>query len=479
MAFEIPNFYPALPEIIIFALSSLCLLAHAFLGDKRSNVTYYLVQISILISLAVTYLFLEIDAKQLTFDNTFVVDKFSVILKLFAQLSVFLCFLYSRVYIKDHKMPRGEYYLLGLFSMMGMMVLISSNHFLTLFLGLELTSLPVYAMVALKRDSTVSTEAAIKYFIVGAIATGMLLYGLSMLYGATGHLEFNQVANSIAQMGSGQRMLVLFGLVFAMVGIAFKLGAVPFHMWVPDVYQGAPSSVTMFIATAPKIAAMGMAVRLLVNAMPDINFQWQQILIAISILSMGLGNFGAIAQTNIKRMLAYSSIAHMGYMVLGLLTATKAGYAASTFYMVTYSLMTLGAFGLIVMLSQAGYEFEEIDDFKGLNAKSPWLAFMMMILMFSMAGVPPVVGFMAKLAVLKALIASGFVWLAVLALLFAIVGAYYYIRIVKVMYFEEPEKVSPLSCPRDMTIAISVNALAVLALGVFPSALLALCQSAF
>lgn len=479
MSFEIPNFFPALPELVVFTLGTLSLLVHALVGKKRPNVAYYLVQSTILITALVTYLYMSIVVKELTFNNTFIIDKFSVILKMFVYLSVFLCFLYSRIYIKEREMPSGEYYILGLFSMLGMMVLISAHHFLTLFLGLELTSLPVYAMVALRRNSSVCAEAAMKYFIVGAIATGMLLYGLSMLYGATGHLELIQVAGAIADMDTTNRVLVLFGLVFVMVGIAFKLGAVPFHMWVPDVYQGAPSSVTLFISTAPKIAAMGMAFRLLVDAMPVLNLQWQQILIAVAILSMGIGNFAAIAQSNIKRMLAYSSIAHMGYMVLGLLTGTKAGYAASTFYMMTYSLMTLGAFGMIVILSKGDYEFENIEDFKGLNARNPWLAFMMMVLMLSMAGIPPLVGFMAKLAVLQALVSADFVWLAVLTLLFAIVGAFYYIRVIKVMYFDEAVEKVGIVCPNEMVVALSANGLAVLALGVFPSALLTLCQSAF
>jgi len=478
MAFTIPSFTPAIPEILIFSLGTLILLVHAFVGEKMPKLIYALVQLTILLTAVVTFNDLG-TAKIYTFSNMFVLDQFAVLLKLTIYLSVFLCFLYSRVYISERKMPIGEFYILGLFAMLGMMVVVSAAHFLTLFLGIELMSLPVYAMVALRRDETVCTEAAIKYFIIGAIATGMLLYGMSMVYGATGQLELSLIAKAVAQTSTQHRLILVFGLVFMLAGLAFKLGAVPFHMWIPDVYTGAPTAVTLFIATAPKVAGLGLVMRVLVDAMPALHMQWQQILIFLAIMSMGLGNFAAIAQTNIKRMLAYSSIAHMGYMVLGVLCGTKAGYAASTFYMITYAVMTLAAFGLITMVSQKGKELESINDYKGLNTRNPWLAFMLMITMFSMAGVPPIVGFMAKLGVLQALVNVHLVWLAALALLFAIVGSYYYIRVVKVMYFEEPETQKAIICPRDMTIAISVNGLAVLGLGVFPGALYSLCQAAF
>jgi len=478
MAFTIPSFTPAIPEVLIFSLGTLILLVHAFVGEKMPKLIYTLVQLTIVLTAAVTLKYLG-TPKIYTFSNTFILDQFSVLLKLTIYLSVFLCFLYSRVYISERKMPIGEFYILGLFAMLGMMVVVSAAHFLTLFLGIELMSLPVYAMVALRRDETVCTEAAIKYFIIGAIASGMLLYGMSMIYGATGQLELSLIAKAVAQTSTQHRLILVFGLVFMLAGLAFKLGAVPFHMWIPDVYTGAPTAVTLFIATAPKVAGLGLVMRVLVDAVPALHMQWQQILIFLAIMSMGLGNFAAIAQTNIKRMLAYSSIAHMGYMVLGILCGTKAGYAASTFYMITYAVMTLTAFGLITMLSQKGKDLENIDDYKGLNTRNPWLAFMLMITMFSMAGVPPIVGFMAKLGVLQALVDVHLVWLAAVAMLFAIVGSYYYIRVVKVMYFEEPVTKAAIICPRDMTVAISINGLAVLALGVFPGALYSLCQSAF
>lgn len=476
--YDVPNFIPAIPELIVFTFGTLALLVQAFWGQQRPAITYGFVQLTILLTGIVTLSFLN-ESSALTFDNMFILDKLAVILKVFIILAVFLCFVYSRVYLAENKMPRGEYYILGLFAMLGMMVLVSAHHFLTLYLGVELMSLPVYAMVAMKRESGLAAEAAMKYFIIGAMASGMLLYGISMIYGATSSLDFNAVAASIASTAPEQQLILVFGLVFIMVGIAFKLGAVPFHMWLPDVYQGAPNPVTLFIATAPKIAALGMVLRLLVDAMPSLHGQWQQILIAMAVLSMGLGNFAAIVQANIKRMLAYSSIAHMGYMILGVIAANNAGYAAATFYIITYSLMTLGAFGLLVLMSRAGYEVENIADFKGLNQRNPWFAFMMLIMMFSMAGVPPLVGFWAKVGVLKALIQVDLVWLAALALLFAIVGAYYYIRVVKVMYFEEPDSEKTYTVSGEMQLAMAMNGLAVLALGLFPGWLFELCKSAF
>ncbi len=478
MTYPVPNFLPALPETLVFVLGSVALLIQAFFGEKRPAITYVFVQLVIVITGIATLQYLHTETIY-TFSDMFVLDKFSVLLKLMMELSVFVCFLYSRVYLKDNKMASGEYYILGLFSLLGMMVLVSAHHFLTLYLGLELMTLPIYAMVAMKRESGLGVEAAMKYFIMGALASGMLLYGLSLLYGATGNLDITLVSQALSQMTGGQQLILLFGLVFILAGIAFKFGAVPFHMWIPDVYQGAPNPVTLFIASAPKIAALGLAVRLLVQCMPSLFSQWQQILIAMAILSMGVGNFAAIVQSNIKRLLAYSSIAHMGYMTLGLIAGSAAGYSAATFYMITYALMTLGAFGLLVIMSRVGYEVETIADFKGLNSRNPWLAFIMMAMMFSLAGVPPLVGFWAKVGVLQAIINADLVWLAALALMFAIVGAYYYIRIVKTMYFEEPDTTSAIVVPGDMQVAISVNGLAVLALGLFPGALFELCKAAF
>ncbi|HFQ91406.1 MAG TPA: NADH-quinone oxidoreductase subunit NuoN, partial [Chromatiales bacterium] len=337
-------------------------------------------------------------------------------------------------------------------------------------------SLSMYAMVAMHRDSMPSSEAAMKYFILGAIASGMLLYGMSLIYGATGSLDIAEIAAYI-QNSSSDDMVLLLGLVFILVALAFKLGAVPFHMWIPDVYHGAPTAITLFISTAPKIAAFAMVMRLLTDGLGGLLTQWQDILVILAALSIAVGNVVAIAQGNIKRMLAYSTISHVGFLFLGVLAGTDEGYSAAMFYVLVYALMSLGAFGMVILLSRAGFEADNIADFKGLNERSPWFAFMMLILMFSMAGVPPTVGFYAKLAVLSAVVDVGLVWLAVFGVLFAVVGAFYYLRIVKFMYFEKPEDKAPLATDFDMRAVISANALVVLALGIFPGSLIALCAT--
>jgi len=347
---------------------------------------------------------------------------------------------------------------------------------LTIYLGLELLSLSLYAMVAFDRDSPLASEAAMKYFVLGALASGMLLYGMSMLYGATGSLDLAEIAAALSEPGENS-MILIFGLCFIVVGLAFKFGAVPFHMWVPDVYDGAPTAVTLFIGSAPKIAAFAMAMRLLVESMGSLAVDWQAMLVIMSVLSLALGNLIAIAQTNIKRMLAYSTISHVGFLLLGLLAGTAEGYSAAMFYAITYALMAIGGFGMIILISRAGYEANQLDDFKGLNDRSPWFAFMMLILMLSMAGVPPTVGFYAKLSVLQAVIHVDMVWLALVAVFFSIIGAFYYIRLIKLMYFDKPETEAPLVVRTDMQVAISLNGLLVLGLGLFPGALLALCAS--
>jgi NADH-quinone oxidoreductase subunit N len=473
------NVFVVMPEIFIAVMACVAVLAEVLFAKRLPNIVYYLVQISLIVVTFLTmYQFKH--APVLQFSGLFIQDKLAVLLKLVIYISSFVAFLYSRLYLREHKMASSEYYILGLVSVLGMMIIVSAYNLLTLFLGLELFSLPVYAMVAFRRDSNVAVEAAIKYFVIGALASGMLLYGMSMLYGASHHLEIGQIAKFIALNPEKTPQLILsFGMVFTIVGMAFKLGAVPFHMWVPDVYEGAPSSVVLFLGSAPKIAALGLMFRLLVDAMPDLAGQWQQFLIVIAILSMALGNFAAIVQRNIKRMLAYSSIAHMGYMLLGILSNNINGYGAAVFYMISYAFMTLGAFGLIVIMSRAGFEAENIEDFRGLNSRNPWLALMMLIMMFSLAGIPPLVGFMAKVSVLEALIDANLVWLAAIALVFAIIGAYYYIRVVKVMYFENPVDEKPIVYSRDMSIIFSLNGLLILALGVFPGFLFSLCQACF
>jgi NADH-quinone oxidoreductase subunit N len=463
------------PEICVLAMASLVLITGLF---SSGRLVYVLAQLTVLG--AAVFTLLQYAYPSLTaFDHMFIADKLANLSKLFIYLTTFFAFQYARKYIQQRAMPESEYYVLGLFSMLGMMVLVSAGNFLTLFLGVELLSLPLYAMVALWRHSPTGSEAAIKYFVMGALASAMLLYGFSMLYGATHSLNIANVAKAIAVMPPQQNLIVLFGLVFVVAGLVFKFGAAPFHLWVPDVYQGAPTCVTLFIGSAPKIAALAMTFRLLVDAMPHLAGQWQQLLLLVAIVSMALGNIVAISQQNLKRMLAYSAIAHMGYMSLGLLAATPNGYAAALFYMLVYAVMSMGAFGTLVLMSKAGFDAELFEDLRGLNARNPWLAFMMLVIMFSMAGIPPAVGFFAKMGVLDALIQVHLVWLAVLALLFAIIGAYYYLRVVKMMYFEEPDEVAPVVASREMWVAISLNGFLVLGLGIFPSTLIQVCRSVF
>jgi NADH-quinone oxidoreductase subunit N len=383
---------------------------------------------------------------------------------------------YSRTYIISRDLFRGEFFVLALFAVLGMMIMISANHMLTLYLGLELMSLALYASVALRRDSTVATEAAMKYFVLGALSSGMLLYGMSMVYGATGSLEVTRIAETVAEGGATDFVLI-FGLVFVVAGVGFKLGAVPFHMWIPDVYHGAPTPVTLIVSSAPKFAAFAFIMRLLAQALgaEQLVAEWQQMLVVMAVLSLIVGNITAIAQTNLKRMLAYSTISHMGFVLLGILAGDIVGYSAGMFYVVVYVLMNIGTFGMILLLSRAGFEAENIDDFKGLNQRSPWYAFMMLLLMFAMTGIPPTVGFYAKLAVLQAVIDAGYLWLAVLAVLMSLVGAFYYLRLVKVMYFDPPIDSAPLTAREDARVLMSINGLSMLALGILPQPLMALC----
>jgi NADH-quinone oxidoreductase subunit N len=386
---------------------------------------------------------------------------------------------YAREYARLRGLFRGELFVLALFSTLGMMVMVSASHFLTLYLGLELMSLSLYSMVALSRDSAAATEAAMKYFVLGALASGMLLYGLSMVYGATGSLQIAEVAGKIASHHANQTLLV-FGLVFVVAGLGFKLGAVPFHMWLPDVYHGAPTAVTLLIGSAPELATFAFVLRILVVALggQTLLVEWQQMLILLAILSMAVGNITAIAQTNIKRMLAYSTISHMGFMLLGILSGSVNGYGAAMFYIVTYVLTVAGAFAVIMLLSRAGFEADQLDDFKGLNQRNPWYAFIMLLIMFSLAGIPPTVGFYAKLSVFQAVIDRGMLWLAVVAVLFSLIGAFYYLRVVKLMYFDEPQERTALPSTADVRALISANGLAVLVLGLLPGGLMELCQRA-
>ncbi len=473
------DFYFAFPEIFLLVMTCVVLLVDLFIPQRKQWVTYGLTQLT----LVGTLLLLLARCGQpaiILFHGEYILDAVGCLLQLFILGISIFAFVYARQYLIEHDMPKGEYYVLGLFSILGMLVLVSAHSFLTLFLGLELLSLPLYAMVALQRHVAICAEASMKYFVMGAIASAILLYGLSMLYGAVHTLNISDTAQAILLVPADQQLMLVFGLIFVIAGIAFKLGAAPFHFWVPDVYQGAPTPVTIFVGGAPKIAALGMAIRLLVDALPHLVVQWYPVLVVIAVLSIALGNVAAIVQSNLKRMLAYSAIAHVGYMSLGLLSATPAGYAAAVFYMINYAIMSVGTFAVLLLLNKAGIEAEEITDLRGLNARAPWLAFMMLIMMFSMAGIPPLVGFFAKLGVLEALIGVHRVWLATLALVFAIIGAYYYLNVVKVMYFEEPEgEVVPVAGALDLRVAVMVNGLLVLLLGMFPSGLIDLCRAAF
>ncbi len=456
---------PFLPEIILLVGACSALMADVF-AKPKSEYAYFICQFSLLIAACCSLTFMS-ESTQVLFNGAFVLDPLAAWLKVFTYIAVFMSFIYSRRYVRTQKIPQGEYYVQGLLSTLGILVLVSAGNFISLYLGLELMSLPIYAMVALERERSRCLEAAMKYFVMGSLASGLLLYGLSMLFGVTHSLDITAVAQALTQ-DAAESKLAMLATVLVVAGVAFKFGAAPFHFWVPDVYEGAPSSVTLFISTAPKLAAFGLSIRLLVDAMPSLHIEWQQLLVVISIASMAIGNIVAIAQTSIRRMLAYSSIAHMGYMLLGLATGTSSGYAAAMFYIVSYSLMSLAAFGLIVLMSKEGYEPDNINDFAGLNSRNPWLAFIWLLTLFSMAGIPPLVGFIAKVGLLEALISVHLTWLAVLAILFAIVGAYYYLRVVKVIYFEEPKDLVPVSYTRSEQLAISLNGLAVLVLGVLP-----------
>lgn len=482
MNFTMPIFSAALPEIFMLCMASIILVVDAFLTERFRIVTYILVQLT----LVVTFIFAlkqfgEYPTAIVTFDGNYILDKLAVLTKIFVLPVSYLSFSYARHYTRERNIARGDYNVLGLFTVLGMMVMASAYSLLTIYLGLELVSLSLYAMVALQKDSKHATEASMKYFVMGALASGLLLYGISMVYGATGTIEISVLANLMPHASANQHTMLLLGLVFILAGIIFKFGAVPFHMWVPDVYQGAPTSVTLFIASAPKIAAFAITMRILVSAFASMHVEWEQVLIVVAVGSMFFGNVLAIAQTNIKRMLAYSSIAHIGYTLLGVLAGPNSsnGYSAAMFYVTTYVLVAAGGFAIVALLSKGRTEFDQLDDYRGLNARNPWLAFMMLLLMFSMAGVPPTVGFFAKLGLLEALVEAHLVWLAAIALLFSIIGAYYYLRIVMLMYFEEPKEQfvgSRISLDVGTTVTITVNSAAALVLGLFPSGLIDMCR---
>ncbi|TFW31687.1 NADH-quinone oxidoreductase subunit NuoN [Massilia horti] len=483
-----PNLAPVSAEIFLLVAASAILLIDMFLKGKR-NLTYVLSLLALVGCAVISFRDLSAGQTVYTFNNMFVSDPMANLLKLFTYLAVGVTLVYSRQYTDDRGMMSGnlggEFYVLALFSTLGQMIMISGNNMLPIYLGLELMSLSLYALVAMRRDHAVSTEAAMKYFVLGSLASGFMLYGISMVYGATGSLDLSRILE-VANAHAANHTILVFGLVFIVAGLAFKLGVVPFHMWVPDVYQGSPTAVTLLLGGAPKLATFAIVLRLLVGGLLPMAFDWQQMLLALAVLSLVFGNLTAIAQSNIKRMLAYSTIAQMGFVLLGLLSGVvdgnrsfaPAAYSSAMYYSITYVLTTLGTFGLIMMLARSGFEAEELADFKGLGKRSPWYAVVMTILMFSLAGVPPMVGFIAKWAVLQAVVTSGQVWLAIVAVMASLIGAFYYLRVVKMMWFDEAVDATPIATPLDMRLALSLNGVIVLVLGVVPDALLGACLTA-
>ncbi len=463
----------------IFVLGAICLvlLVDVFLNDENRWISYALTLASLVGAAAVTLNF-GVDARVSAFNGTFVADPMGDVLKLFAYGTVGVALLYSRESLQRRGLFKGEYFVLALVALLGIMVMTSAGSLITIYLGVELLALSLYALVAFDRDAQVPAESAMKYFVLGAIASGMMLYGFSIIYGMTGTLQLDELAVAVREVGADKLGLV-FGLVFVVAGLAFKFGAVPFHMWVPDVYHGAPTPVTLFVGSAPKIAYFVLAIRVLAEGLGAMVETWQNILIVLAVLSMAIGNVVAIAQANLKRMLAYSTISNVGFILLGIIAGTPGGYSAAMYYTMTYVIMAIGSFAMILLLSREGFEADNIEDFRGLNRKSPWFAAVMAMLMFSTAGVPPFVGFWAKLAVLGAVVNVGLAWLAAIAVLFSVVAAYYYLRVVKVMYFDEPVDEFGLQAGGTMRAVLSLNGIAVLLLGIFPSALIELCARVF
>jgi NADH-quinone oxidoreductase subunit N len=465
----------ACPEIFLGLAACAILMLDLLLNDAQRRWTGVLSVISLVLT-AVLVAVQPVSVKIVALGGLFELDRMAQVLKVVTLLTVAAVFVYSTDYLQRRAILKGEYYVLGLFATLGGMVLISAGSLITLYLGLELMSLCLYAMVAFDRDSGIAAESAIKYFVLGSMASGTLLYGMSIIYGMTGSLELAGIAASVH--GLGGSIGLVFGIAFLIVGIGFKFGAVPFHMWIPDVYEGSPTCVTVFIGTASKLAAFALAMRLLPEALAGSQGDWSQMLVVLAVLSMAIGNIVAIAQSNIKRMLAYSTISHVGYVLLGILSGTAQGYQAAMFYMISYVIVAAGAFGMVLLLARQGFESDKLVDFRGLNARSPWFAGMMAVLMFSLAGLPPFIGFWAKLGVIQAVLGVNYTWLGVVAVLFSVVGAFFYLRIVKLMYFDEPTDSTVIGGSVLMRTVLSVNALLAFGLGVIPGTLLQLCQRA-
>lgn len=465
---------PILPELLLLATIVLVMLADLWIDERRRGVLHAISMGGLLLTAVACIRDFDPLASRSILSGLMLRDGLGDLLKVFILLISGIVLVYAKHSLRTFKLFVGEFYLLLLFAVLGMFLLVSSDNLIMLYLGLELLALSSYALVALDRDSPIASESAMKYFVLGAIASGLLLYGMSMLYGLSGTLQLDGIATALAEQPN--TALLAFALTFVVIGLAFKFGAVPFHMWIPDVYQGAPTAVTLFIASAPKIAAVGMAFRLLSSSMPSLAGDWSQMLSLLALLSLVLGNLAAIAQSNLKRMLAYSTISHVGFILLALLGNNKAGFAAASFYALTYALMTAGAFGVIIALARQGFTAEEISDYRGLNQRHPWLAFIMLLLLASLAGVPPLVGFFSKLLVLQNALQAGYLWLVIIAAVMAVVGAYYYLRVIKVMYFDQPSGEDIEYRPSgDLRFVLSLNGLAQIALGLFWGPLIALC----
>ncbi|HWH39867.1 MAG TPA: NADH-quinone oxidoreductase subunit NuoN [Usitatibacter sp.] len=474
--FSFATIAPAMPEVVFSALLFTLLIVDVMLAEKDRHITYWL-SLATLLATAVLCLVSLGQPAAVTFQGLFVADALSQVLKIVTLLTVAASLMVSRTYLAARGLLTGEFMTLTLFGTLGMMVMISAHHFLTLYLGLELMALSQYAMVSLQRDSVRATEAGMKYFVLGALSSGFLLYGLSMVYGATGSLELTRVAFAIEQ-GQALDLLATFGLVFVVAGIGFKLGAAPFHMWIPDVYHGAATPATLLVGAAPKIAAFAFVMRLLGTGLQGLSGDWQQMLVILAVISLAVGNIVAIAQSNLKRMLAYSTISHMGFVIVGILAGTDNGYSSAMFYTITYAIMTVASFGMILLLSRAGFEAENLDDFRGLNQKSKWYAFVMLVTMFSLTGLPPTVGFFAKLFVLQAALEVGYTWLVVYAVLMSVIGAFYYLRIVKIMYMDSPSGEMTLEPRADARMVLSAMGAITLLLGIVPAPLMELCVRA-
>jgi NADH-quinone oxidoreductase subunit N len=468
------DYMAAAPEMTLLGLICVVMIADLFIENENRIITFWLSMASLLVTGVVLYATAP-EARTVVFYGAYVSDPLSQVLKLGAVALVGVSFLYARDYLRANDLHKGEYYLLGLFGLLGMMIMMSANSLLPMYLGLETLALSMYALVAIDRHNVTSAESAMKYFLLGAIASGALLYGISWVYGVTGSLQFHEIAAALSADPGLNNLPLWFGLAFLIVGIAFKFGAVPFHMWLPDVYEGARTPVTLYLATAPKLAALALLYRVLVDGLGGLHETWSTMIMFIAVLSILAGNFIAIAQTNIKRMLGYSTISHVGFILLAVYTGTQEGYAAALFYTLTYVVAAAGAFGIVILLSRRGYDAELLSDFKGLNARSPWFALMMLFLMFSMAGVPPFVGFLSKLYVISAVLEIGGTGLAVMMVLASVIGAYYYLRVIWYMYFEQNEDQAVLQASTETRLVLSLNSIAVLALGIVPGWLLALC----